>query len=108
MRYWLCPSLERPCLGRASKPLLRVSLFQASMVARLLRLSRAISFTPNFHEKAHFVKADVAASVVAERNGSLPFALCFHPHSLVSHSFGDSVHMMRSVFSDYQEGAAIF
>ncbi len=33
----------------------------------------------DFHEKAHSVKADVAAAV-AECNGSLPFALCFHPH----------------------------
>jgi hypothetical protein len=34
----------------------------------------------NFHEKAHFVKADVAAPVL-ERNGFVSFALCFHPHS---------------------------
>ena len=35
----------------------------------------------NFHEKAHFVKADVAAlEIVVERNGCVFFALCFHPH----------------------------
>ncbi len=34
----------------------------------------------NFHEKALFVKADVAAPFVVERNGSMSFALCFHPH----------------------------
>ena len=34
----------------------------------------------NFHEKAHFVKADVAASFVVERNGCVFFALCFRPH----------------------------
>ena len=34
----------------------------------------------DFHEKAHSVKADVAAPFVAEPNGSLSFALCFHPH----------------------------
>ena len=33
----------------------------------------------NFHEKALFVKADVAAPVV-ERNSFVSFALCFHPH----------------------------
>jgi hypothetical protein len=36
----------------------------------------------NFYEKALFVKVDVAAPcVVAWRNRSLPFALCFYPHS---------------------------
>ena len=36
---------------------------------------------PNFHEKAHFVKADLAAHFGIERNGcACSFALCFHPH----------------------------
>jgi hypothetical protein len=30
LRYWLCPSLKRPSLGRASKPLLRVKLVSFS------------------------------------------------------------------------------
>jgi hypothetical protein len=34
----------------------------------------------NFQEKAHSVKADVAAPFVAERSDSVSFALCFHPH----------------------------
>jgi len=35
----------------------------------------------SLHEKAHFVKADVAAlEIVAERSSRAP-ALCFHPHS---------------------------
>ena len=35
----------------------------------------------NFHEKALFVKADVAAlEIVGERNNPSSFALCFHPH----------------------------
>ena len=34
----------------------------------------------NFHEKAQSVKADVAARLVVECNGSSSFALCFHPH----------------------------
>jgi hypothetical protein len=34
----------------------------------------------NFHEKAHFVKGDVAAPFVLERYGSVSFAPCFHPH----------------------------
>jgi hypothetical protein len=36
----------------------------------------------NFHEKAHFVKADVVASFAVERYGCASFALCFHSHSL--------------------------
>ena len=39
------------------------------------------SLNANFHEKAHFVNADVAAPFVVERYGSVSFALCFHPHS---------------------------
>src|SRR5215210_8108698 len=49
-----------------------------------------------------FCQADVAAAVWLMQRLSLPFALCFYPH------FGDSVHTMRSVFSGYQGGAAIF
>jgi hypothetical protein len=38
-------------------------------------------------------------SPLAERNCCMPFALCFHPHSLGELApFGGSVHMMRSVF----------
>ncbi len=33
----------------------------------------------NFHEKAHFVKADVAALSWSSAT-AVPFALCFHPH----------------------------
>jgi hypothetical protein len=46
------------------------------MTMRICRISY-----PNFHEKALFVKADVAAPFVVERYGSVSFALCFHPHS---------------------------
>ena len=38
------------------------------------------SVNANFHEKAHFVKGDVAAPFVLERYGSVSFAPCFHPH----------------------------
>jgi hypothetical protein len=42
-----------------------------------------------------------------ERDNSVSFAML--PSALlVSLLFGDSVHTMRSIFSDYQEGAAIF
>ena len=44
------------------------------------------SATGILYEKALFVKADVAARSVAERNCSLPFALCFYPHSRGAHS----------------------
>jgi hypothetical protein len=37
------------------------------------------SFKANFHEKALFVKADLAAHFGIERNGCVSFALCFHP-----------------------------
>jgi hypothetical protein len=33
----------------------------------------------NFHEKAHFVKPTWWLYIVVEPNGSVPFALCFHP-----------------------------
>jgi hypothetical protein len=33
----------------------------------------------NFHEKAHFVKADVAALRSWPSAAAEPFALCFHP-----------------------------
>ena len=35
----------------------------------------------DFYEKALFVKPTWRPSVVVEPNGSLPFALCFYPHS---------------------------
>ncbi len=55
----------------------------------------------DFYEKALFVKPTWRLLVVAESQRlSLPFALCFYPHSQVSSlSLGGSVHMMRSVFS---------
>ena len=53
----------------------------------------------NFHEKALFVKADVAAPLVVEPDDSVSFAML--PFALsMSPLFGDSVHRMRSVFSD--------
>jgi hypothetical protein len=46
---------------------------------------------PNFHEKAHFVKADLAAHFGIERNGCVSFAML--PSALlVSPLLGDSVH----------------
>jgi hypothetical protein len=33
----------------------------------------------NFHEKALFVKADVADPFMRERDSCVSFALCFHP-----------------------------
>jgi di/tricarboxylate transporter len=52
----------------------------------------------NFHEKAHFVKADVAApawpsATAGALRAMLPSALSVSP------LFGGSVHTMRSVFS---------
>ena len=54
----------------------------------------------NFHEKALFVKADVADPFVVERNGCvsfamLPFALSMSPCSSVTRC------IVRSIFSDY-------
>jgi hypothetical protein len=54
----------------------------------------------NFYEKALFVKTDVAAALCGmNANCCVPFALCFYSHSRGAHSFGGSVHRMRSVFS---------
>ena len=39
------------------------------------------SVPANFYEKALFVKTDVAVALCGrERNGFLPFALCFYSH----------------------------
>jgi hypothetical protein len=56
--------------------------------------------TANFYEKALFVKVDVAAALwltqlLCALRAMLLFALS------VSSLFGSSVHMMRSIFSDY-------
>jgi hypothetical protein len=56
LRYWLCPSLKRPELGRASKPLLRVIHSYVHIVATVTSVSRSFLPTPNFYEKASFVK----------------------------------------------------
>ena len=40
------------------------------------------SIHANFHEKAHFVKGRRGGLFEVERNGSMSFALCFHPHTL--------------------------
>ena len=74
--------------------------------ARNMRTSKNF-LKANFHEKALFVRADVADPFVVERNGSasfatLPFALSMSPRSSVTRC------IVRSIFSDYQEGAAIF
>jgi hypothetical protein len=59
----------------------------------------------NFHEKALFVKADLAAPV--ERWSSVSFAML--PSALlVSLLFGDSVHYEIHLFGLLIEGAAIF
>jgi hypothetical protein len=48
---------------------------------RIFPMARVPEFSePNFHEKALFVKADLAAHFGIERNGCVSFALCFHPH----------------------------
>ena len=53
----------------------------------------------DFHEKALFVKPTWRPLSVGRAQRLLPFALCFHPHSLGELAlFGGSVHMMRSVF----------
>jgi hypothetical protein len=51
---------------------------------------------PNFHEKAHSVKGDVASPLVLERNDPVSFAM-LSSALLVSPLIGDSVHRMRSV-----------
>jgi hypothetical protein len=38
------------------------------------------SLYANFHEKAHFVKTDVAVLDRGRAQRLGPFALCFHPH----------------------------
>jgi hypothetical protein len=58
---------------------------------RLRRSSQNASYA-NFHEKAHFVKADVAAPFAVERYDSASFALRFHSHSRGALFFCDSVH----------------
>src|SRR5215211_3496777 len=62
----------------------------------------------NFHEKALFVKADVAAPLrgraprLCVLRAMLPSALSLSPRSSVARC------IVRSIFSDYREGAAIF
>jgi hypothetical protein len=51
----------------------------------------------NFHEKAHFVKADLAAHFGIERNGCVSFAML--PSALlVSPLLADSVHCEIHLF----------
>jgi hypothetical protein len=48
--------------------------FPGSIGSRLCPMPNA-----NFHEKAHFVKADVAAPLRGRAPRLVSFALCFHP-----------------------------
>ena len=43
-------------------------------------IQEQIHLKANFHEKAHFVKADVAAPLWSSATALCP-SLCFHPHS---------------------------
>ena len=62
----------------------------------------------NFYEKTLFVKADLVAPWGrAQQLGPSRYA-SIRTLGELTHSFGGSVHMMRSVFSGYQGGAAIF
>ncbi len=60
----------------------------------------------NFHEKALFVKADLAASVWPSVTG--PALRAMLPSALSVSQLSVTRCIMGSVFSDYQEGAAIF
>jgi hypothetical protein len=61
----------------------------------------------NFHEKALFVKDDVAAPFVFEYNDPVPLAMLPSALLLVSPLFGGSVHYEIHLFG-LIEGAAIF
>ena len=63
----------------------------------------------NFHEKAHFVKADVAAVVAAKPNGFLcPSRYASIRTFSEPTLFGGSVHYEIRLDSGYYSGAAIF
>src|SRR5215204_5179559 len=88
--------------ARAREPKPHHRFYSRSRIRSLQNIYKA-----NFHEKALFVKADVADPFVVERYGSasfamLPFALSMSPRSSVTRC------IVRSIFSDYEEGAAIF
>jgi hypothetical protein len=103
--HFRCPNLHAPPLQVVSTRARHEEPQEPSSRPKLSFLYKILQ--TNFHEKALLVKADVAAPFVVERYGSVSFALCFHPHSWRAHSSMTRC-TMRSYFSDYREGAAIF
>jgi len=79
-------------------PSVTTPLYSTTVSQALRQTLRSRRSKANFYEKALFVKADVAAALWLTQPLSLPFALCFYPHSRGAHTlFGGSVHRMRSV-----------